>query len=94
MAQLTTRIDPVGENFFRITTAMPPELMPGGFTFSQYLLIDEAPLLFHTGQRGLFNSVNEAIATALLLGKLRYIAFCHVEADECGALNAYLAAAP
>ena len=94
MAQPTTRIDPIGESLYRVSTAMPPEVVPGGFTFNQFLLIDDAPLLFHAGLRGLFNSVSEAIATVLPLEKLRYIAFCHVEADECGALNAFLAAAP
>ena len=94
MAQSSTRIDRIGESLFRVSTAMPPEVTPGGFTFNQYLLIDDAPLLFHAGQRGLFNSVSEAIATVLPLEELRYIAFCHVEADECGALNAFLAAAP
>ncbi len=90
----TTRIDAIGESLYRISTAMPPELVPGGFTFNQYLLIDEAPLLFHTGLRRLFGSVSEAIATVLPLAELRYISFCHVEADECGALNDFLKAAP
>jgi flavorubredoxin len=73
---------------------MPPAIVPGGFTFNQYLLIDEAPLLFHTGLRSLFGAVSEAIATVIPLERLRYIAFCHVEADECGALNDFLSAAP
>lgn len=89
-----TRIDPIGEGLYRISTAFPPALMPGGFSFNQYLLLDEAPLLFHTGQRALFESVRAAIESVLAVEKLRYIAFCHVEADECGALNQFLACAP
>jgi flavorubredoxin len=89
-----TRIDPIGENLYRISTAMPPGIVPGGFTFNQYLMIDEAPLLFHTGLRSMFSGVSEAIGTVLPVEQLRYVAFCHVEADECGALNEFLRAAP
>lgn len=94
MKKTTTRIDAIGENLYRISTAMPPEFLPGGFTFNQYLLIDKAPLLFHTGPRSLFDAVSKKITTVLPLKKLRYLAFCHVEADECGALNEFLSAAP
>jgi flavorubredoxin len=94
MGEPTTRIDPIAENLYRISTAIPPGIVPGGFTFNQYLLIDEAPLLFHTGLRRMFSSVSKAIDTVLPLEKLRYVAFCHVEADECGALNEFLAVAP
>ena len=70
--------------------------IPGGpeFNFNQYLVKDEAPLLFHTGMKGLFPLVSEAIAKVLPLESLRYFAFSHFEADECGALNQFLAAAP
>ena len=94
MTTPATRIDPIGEDLYRISTALPPELAPGGFTFNQYLLVDEAPLLFHTGPRGLFGAVRSAVDSVIPVGELRYIAFCHVEADECGALNEFLAAAP
>jgi len=94
MDEPTTRIDAVADGLFRISTAMPPEVAPGGFTFNQYLLVDDAPLLFHTGLRGLFPAIREAIASVLPVATLRYIAFCHVEADECGALNEFLEAAP
>lgn len=94
MGQPITRINAIGDNLYRISTAVSPDTVPGGFTFNQYLLIDDAPLLFHTGPRGLFGAVTEAIETVLPVRNLRYIAFCHVEADECGALNDFLKAAP
>jgi flavorubredoxin len=94
MSQPITQINAIGDNLYRISTAVPPDTVPGGFTFNQYLLIDDAPLLFHTGPRGLFGAVTEAIETVLPVCNLRYIAFCHVEADECGALNDFLKAAP
>lgn len=94
MKQPSTRIDAIGESLFRISTTVPPDVMAGGFTLNQYLLIDDSPLLFHTGLRHQFNSVVEAISSVLPIEKLRYISFCHVEADECGALNEFLDAAP
>ena len=87
-------IHPIAPDLYRISVAMPPELFPGGFSFNQYLLIDQRPLLFHTGPRKLFPLVRAQIETVLPLEQLRYIAFSHVEADECGALPDFLAAAP
>jgi flavorubredoxin len=89
-----TTIDEIGDGIYRIHTALPPEFLPGGFSFNQYLIVDDAPLLFHTGYRGHFPATRDAIARVLPVADLRYIAFSHVEADECGALNEFLAAAP
>ena len=84
----------VAPDLYRISIAMPPEFIPGGFSFNQYLLLDEQPLLFHTGPRRLFGLVSECIKTVLPLDQLKFIAFSHVEADECGALPEFLAVAP
>jgi flavorubredoxin len=88
----TTRVDEIAAGIYRIST--PADAVPGGFTFNQFLIADDEPLLFHTGLRRLFPAVSEAVARVLPLERLRYVAFSHVEADECGALNAFLAAAP
>jgi flavorubredoxin len=87
-----TRIDEVGEGIFRIST--PVTASPGGFTFNQYLLIDDEPLLFHTGMRSTFPAVRTAIESVLPLARLRWVAFAHVESDECGAFRELLDAAP
>lgn len=87
-------ITEIAPHLHRISVAMPPEFIPGGFSFNQYLLIDERPLLFHTGPRKLFPLVRAQIEKVLPIDELRYIAFSHVEADECGALPEFLAAAP
>lgn len=87
-------IHPIAPDTFRISIAMPPELFPGGFSFNQYLVVDERPLLFHTGPKKLFGLVRGRIETVLPVERLRYIAFSHVEADECGALADFLALAP
>jgi flavorubredoxin len=71
-----------------------PEVGPTGFTFNQFLVDAEEPLLYHTGMRGLFPLVSEAVARVLPVERLRWIAFAHLEADECGAMNEFLAAAP
>jgi flavorubredoxin len=68
--------------------------VPGGFTFNQYLVVDDEPLLFHTGPRRLFPAVRDAVASVLPVERLRWIGLSHVEADECGSLNQWLAAAP
>lgn len=94
MSAATTRIDAIGDDLYRISTPVPQDVVPGGFTFNQYLLVDEAPLLFHTGLRSQFDAVCQAVATVIPVVTLRYIGFCHVEADECGALDLFLDAAP
>jgi flavorubredoxin len=87
-----TRIDEIADGIYRICT--PSDVVPGGFTFNQFLIVDEQPLLFHTGLRASFSSVKEAIGRVMPVEKLRYVSFSHVEADECGALNQFLAVAP
>jgi flavorubredoxin len=90
--QSGTRIDEVANRIYRIST--PVAAIPGGFTFNQYLIEDEAPLLFHTGLRHMFELTREAAASVMPVQRLRFVAFSHVEADECGSLNQWLAAAP
>jgi len=88
-----TNVHEIADGIYRINT---PVALPGagGFSFNQYLIGDDAPLLFHTGPRRMFPLVREAVASVLPVERLRYIAFSHVEADECGSLNEWLAAAP
>src|SRR5688572_11442020 len=87
-----TRIDEVGDGIYRVNTSVAE--IPGGFSFNQYLVVDDEPLLFHTGGRRLFPAVRAAIERVTPVSGLRWIAFSHVESDECGALNELLAAAP
>jgi len=89
-----TTIDEIANGIYRISTPVPPSVIPGGFTFNQYLIEDEAPLLYHTGPFKLFPLVSEAIASVIPVPSLRYIGFSHYEADECGSLNDFLDAAP
>lgn len=90
--QSGTNIQEIAEGIYRINT--PVDLPSGAFSFNQYLIADDKPMLFHTGPRGMFPLVREAIGAILPPEKLRYIGFSHVEADECGALNDFLAIAP
>ena len=87
-----TRVDEVADGIYRIST--PVTVLPGGFTFNQYLVLDDEPLLFHSGPRRMFPLVSEAVASVMPVERLRYLGLSHFEADECGALNEFLAAAP
>ncbi|MGI9051431.1 MAG: MBL fold metallo-hydrolase [Ilumatobacteraceae bacterium] len=89
----TTQTDEIADGIYRISTWIP-EVSPDGFTFNQFLLAADEPLLFHTGPRGMFPLVAEAVAKVLPVESLRWITFGHVEADECGAMNMWLGAAP
>ncbi|MEW6613447.1 MAG: MBL fold metallo-hydrolase [Pseudomonadota bacterium] len=90
--QSGTTVHEVADGIYRIST--PVALPGGGFSFNQYLIADDEPLLFHAGLRKMFPLVHEAVASVLPPQRLRHIAFSHVEADECGSLNEWLAAAP
>lgn len=90
---METKISEIADRIYRLSTYLP-EAGPGGFTFNQFLIDAEQPLIFHTGLRHTFSSVSEAIATVMPLRRLRWITFGHFEADECGAMNQFLAAAP
>jgi flavorubredoxin len=90
---MQTTIDEIGPHIYRLSTYFP-DLMPGGFTFNQFLVDADQPLLFHCGMRGLFPLVSSAATTVVPLTKLRWISFGHVEADESGSMNQWLAAAP
>jgi flavorubredoxin len=91
-AQSNTRVDEVASGIYRIST--PVTNIPGGFSFNQYLIVDDAPLLYHTGPRGMFALTHEAIAAVMPVARLRYVGFSHWENDESGALNEFLAIAP
>jgi flavorubredoxin len=92
--QSGTNVHEVADGIYRINTPMRLPRDSIGFSFNQYLIVDDEPMLFHTGQRQLFPLVSEAIASVMPLRKLKYIGLSHFEADECGALNLLLAAAP
>ena len=87
-----TQIDLIADGVYRINT--PITIPAGAFSFNQYLVVDDEPLLFHTGLRRMFPVVREAVAAVIPPEKLRWISFSHFEADECGSLNEWLEAAP
>ena len=91
--QSGTNVHEVASGIYRINTPVVIE-GGGGFSFNQYLITDDEPLLFHTGPRKMFALVREAVASVLPVENLRYVALSHVEADECGSLNEWLMVAP
>ena len=91
----STRIDEIAPRIFRISTPVPPNpALPVGFSFNQFLVAAEEPLLFHTGPRRMFPLVHEAVSHVLPPETLRYVGFSHNENDECGAMDEWLRAAP
>jgi flavorubredoxin len=90
---METRVDEIAERIYRFSTFLS-EVGPTGLTFNQFLVDADEPLLFHCGQRALFPAVSRAAARVMDPRRLRWIAFSHIEADECGALGEWLAAAP
>jgi len=90
---MNTTVHEIAPRIYRLSTCVP-EAAPGGFTFNQFLIDADEPMLFHTGPRRMFGGVSEALASLIPIERLRWIGFGHVESDECGAMNLLLAAAP
>jgi flavorubredoxin len=89
-----TRTDEIADGIFRLSTLVPQIAPPAGFTFNQFLILGDEPLLFHTGLRRMFPLVRNAVSRIIPPDRLRWIAFGHYEADECGAMNEWLGVAP
>ena len=89
-----TNIFEIAPDIYRINTPVSIPGSPDRFNFNQYLVVDEEPLLFHTGPRKMFALVREAIERVMPIEQLRCIGLSHFEADECGAMNEFLAVAP
>lgn len=88
-----TNIVEIAQGIYRVNT--PIDLPDGqGFSFNQYLVVDDEPLLFHTGPRAVFPLVHEAVAKVMPVERLRYVGLSHFEADECGSMNQWLERAP
>jgi flavorubredoxin len=90
---METTVHEVADGVYRLSTLIP-DAAPGGFTFNQFLITADEPLLFHCGPRLFFDTVSAAAAKVLPLEQLRWISFGHVESDECGSMNRWLEAAP
>jgi flavorubredoxin len=91
---MVTRIDEIAAGIYRLSTFVPEIAPPAGFTFNQFLIVGDDPLMFHTGLRKMFPLNREALLRIIAPERLRWIAFGHFEADECGAMNEWLAIAP
>ena len=89
-----TRIDEVAAGIYRVNTPLRIDAIPGGFNLSQYLIVDDEPVIFHTGWRRWFPFVSEAISKVLPLDRIRHVGYSHFEGDESGAINEFLAVAP
>ena len=91
---METRVEEIAGGIFRLSTFVGEVAAPSGLTFNQFLILGDEPLLFHTGPRGMFPLVRAAVGRIIAPEQLRWITFGHYEADECGAMNEWLAVAP
>lgn len=91
---MQTRVSEIADGIYRLSTLVPEVAPPAGFSFNQFLVMADEPLLFHTGQRFLFDSVFAAVETLMPIERLRWISFSHLEADECGSMNRWQERAP
>ena len=91
---METKISEIADGIYRLSTFVPVIAPPAGFTFNQFLVLGDEPLLFHTGLRRMFPLVSAAVSRIMPVERLRWITFGHYEADECGSMNEWLAAAP
>ena len=90
---MQTRIDEIGAGMYRLSIFVPEIAPPTGLTFNHFLITADEPLLFHCGKRKMFPLVSAAVARIMPLERLRWLAFGHFEADECGSMNEWLATA-
>ena len=91
---MQTKIDEIANGIYRLSTFVPEIAPPAGFTFNQFLVTGDEPLLFHTGLRKMFPHIRDAVSRLIPPERLRWVAFGHYEADDCGAMNEWLAVAP
>jgi flavorubredoxin len=91
---METKVFEIADGVFRLSTLVEAIAPPAGFCFNQFLVLGDEPLLVHTGPRKMFPLVREAVSRVMDPGQLRWITFGHVEADECGSMNDWLAVAP
>ena len=91
---MSAQVTELADGIYRLSVFVPEIGPPSGFTFNSFLILDDEPLLFHAGQRGMFPLFLEAVRSLMKVEDLRWLSFGHVEADECGAMNLWLAAAP
>jgi flavorubredoxin len=91
---METRISEIADGIYRLSTYVPDIAPPAGFTFNQFLVLGDEPLMFHTGLRKMFALNRDAVSRIIPPERLRWIAYGHFEADECGAMNEWLAIAP
>ena len=91
---METKIDEIGDHMYRLSIFVSDIAPPAGFTYNHFLILGDEPLLFHCGKRKMFPLVSAAVAKIIPIEQLRWLGFGHFEAEECGSMNEWLAAAP
>ena len=93
--QTRTNVHEIADGIYRISTPVPPNPgLPLGFTFNQFLVVDDEPVLYHLGMRKIFPLVREAVASVIPVEKFRWLSYSHWEPDESGSIEDWIAVAP
>ena len=93
LGSMETEVTEIADKIYRLSTFVP-QVGPTGLTFNQFLIDADEPVLFHYGHRAMFPLISKAVASVIPLDKLRWTCCSHVEGDESGAINEWLAIAP
>lgn len=72
---METRITEIADRIYRLSTFVPDIAPPAGFTFNQFLIAGDEPLMFHTGLRKMFPLNRDAVSRIMAPERLRWIAF-------------------
>ena len=51
---METKVSEIADGIYRLSTYFPDKAPPAGFTFNQFLVLGDEPLMFHTGLRKVF----------------------------------------
>src|SRR4051812_43196932 len=75
-----TKISEIADGIYRLSTFVPDTAPPAGFTFNQFLVLADEPLMFHTGLRKMFALNRDAVSRIIAPERLRWITYGHYEA--------------
>ncbi|MGH7069638.1 MAG: hypothetical protein ACREFO_06435, partial [Acetobacteraceae bacterium] len=91
---MEAKVSEIADGIYRISTHVAAIVPPSGLTFNQFLVLADEPVMFYTGLRKMFGRNHDALSRIIPSERLRWIAFGHFEADECGSMNEWLAVSP
>jgi flavorubredoxin len=74
---METNITEIADGIYRLSAHTMAIAPPAGFTFNQFLILGDEPMLFHTGLRKMFPQNRNALSRIISPERLRWLAFGH-----------------